>query len=95
MVEDFDNTYLVQRKISYGIKTSSKYLKLVAQRAGITKPLSMHIARHRFVGISGDNFPIQLLQKLYRHTSITTTIEYQKSFTTQDLDDALDQVING
>lgn len=95
MVEDFDNTYLVQRKISFGIKTSNKYLKLIAQRAGITKPLSMHIARHSFAGISGDKIPIQLLQKLYRHTSISTTIEYQKSFTTQDLDDALDQVING
>lgn len=34
-----------------------------------------------------------MLQKLYRHTSITTTIIYQSNFIHKDVDDALDAVI--
>src|SRR5690606_36954170 len=50
VVEDFSDKYLVQRKISYGIKNINKYLKLSAKMAGIDKPLTMHIARHSFAG---------------------------------------------
>lgn len=53
----------------------------------------MHIARHTFGNLSGDRIPIQLLQKLYRHTSITTTIGYQSNFINQDTDEALNSVI--
>lgn len=54
----------------------------------------MHIARHSFGNISGDRIPIQMLQKLYRHSSITTTIQYQSNFIQKDADDALDKVVN-
>jgi hypothetical protein len=54
----------------------------------------MHIARHTFGNISGDKIPIQMLQKLYRHTSITTTINYQGNFMHKDTDDALNSVID-
>jgi len=54
----------------------------------------MHIARHSFGNISGDKIPIQMLQKLYRHSSVTTTIRYQTNFMHKDADDALDKVIN-
>ncbi len=54
----------------------------------------MHIARHTFGNISGDKIPIQTLQKLYRHSSITTTINYQSNFTHREEDEALDKVIN-
>ena len=94
MVDDFSDSYLVQRKISYGVKTLNKYLKRLGEKAGIEKKLTMHIARHSFGNISGDRIPIQMLQKLYRHSNITTTINYQKAFTYKDADDALDAVIN-
>ena len=45
--------------------------------------------------ISGDKIPIQMLQKLYRHSDITTTINYQQSFINKDTDDALETVIGG
>ena len=54
----------------------------------------MHIARHTFGNISGDKISIQMLQKLYRHTSITTTIGYQANFIHKDADEALDSVTN-
>lgn len=53
----------------------------------------MHISRHTFGNLSGDEIPLQMLQKLYRHTSITTTINYQSSFIYKDADEALDRVI--
>lgn len=70
------------------------YLKRDAKKAGINKKLTMHIARHTFGNISGDKIPIQMLQKLYRHSSITTTINYQANFMHKDTDDALDKVID-
>ena len=54
----------------------------------------MHIARHSFGNIAGDKVSPQMLQKLYRHTSINTTIGYQGNFIHKDADDALDSVLN-
>ena len=90
-----DNDFLVQKKIAFTTSRYDKFLrKFVAPAAGIDKPLTMHIARHTFGNISGDKIPIQMLQKLYRHSSITTTIGYQANFIHKDADDALDAVIN-
>ncbi|PRX56284.1 site-specific integrase [Flagellimonas meridianipacifica] len=75
-------------------RTLNRRLQLVALTVGIDKRLSMHIARHTFGNISGDKIPIQMLQKLYRHSSITTTVAYQASFMKKDADEALDKVVN-
>lgn len=83
-----------QQKISYAVKSINESLEKVAALAKINKKLTMHIARHTFGNISGDKIPIQMLQKLYRHTSITTTIAYQANFIHKDTDEALDAVIN-
>lgn len=84
----------MQRKIKEVIRRINDALKEVALKTEITKPLTMHIARHTFGNISGDRIPIQMLQKLYRHSSITTTINYQKNFLFKEADDALDSVLN-
>jgi integrase len=86
--------FLVQRKIAFTTSRYDKFLrKFVAPAAKIEKPLTMHIARHTFGNISGDKIPIQMLQKLYRHSSITTTIGYQANFLHKNVDEALDAVI--
>ena len=72
----------------------NRRLETVAEKLGIEKKLSMHIARHSFGNISGDKIPIQMLQKLYRHSSITTTVNYQQNFMHKETDDALEKVIN-
>jgi integrase len=59
------------------------------------KKITCHVARHTFGNLSGDQIPIQMLQKLYRHSSITTTVSYQQAFMNRDTDDALDKVLNG
>jgi len=53
----------------------------------------MHIARHFFGNIAGDKIPIYSLQKLYRHSSIIITANYQQSFTKKDTNDANDRVV--
>lgn len=81
-------------KTKTATKKFNKYLKSIAEKAKIGKKVTMHIARHSFGNIAGDKIPIQMLQKLYRHSSITTTINYQANFMHRETDDALEKVIN-
>ena len=85
---------MLTRRIHTVNRNLNRHLKKIAAKVGIKKNMSMHIARHSFGNISGDKIPIQMLQKLYRHSSITTTINYQANFMRKDEDDALDKVIN-
>lgn len=71
----------------------NKYLKRIANMAGIDKNMSNHISRHSFGNIAGDKINPLMLQKLYRHSSLKTTIGYQANFIHKEADDALDQVI--
>jgi len=92
--DNLNNKFAVQRTIAFTTSRVDKFLrKHVAPACGIDKKLTMHLARHTFAQIAGDRIPIQVLQKLYRHSSITTTLGYQSNFTTKMTDDALDAVI--
>lgn len=91
---DFDDKRLFRTRIKTATRNFNRRLEIVAEKAGIDKKLSMHIARHSFGNISGDKIPIQMLQKLYRHSSVTTTILYQSNFIQKDADEALEKVIN-
>lgn len=86
-----------KKRLKTRIKTVNRNfnrrLEIVASKAGIDKKLTMHIARHSFGNISGNKIPIQMLQKLYRHSSVTTTVLYQSNFIQEDMDDALDKVV--
>ncbi|MET2983690.1 site-specific integrase [Aureibaculum conchae] len=84
----------IYAKTKTATKKYNKHLIQVANKAGIDKKITMHIARHSFGNISKDKIPIQMLQKLYRHSSLTTTISYQANFIHNDTDEALDSVIN-
>ncbi|MCW3120901.1 MAG: integrase family protein, partial [Flavipsychrobacter sp.] len=90
---NLDDQYFVQMRIKTKVAAINKSLKDVKKACSITKPLTMHIPRHSFGNISGEKISIQMLQKLYRHTHLTTTIGYQANFIHKDADDALDAVI--
>ena len=83
----------IYRKITTAKSKYNRSLKKIAKKVGITKSISCHIARHSFGNISGDKIPVQMLQKLYRHSDITTTINYQQSFMNRETDSALEAVI--
>lgn len=92
---DLKDKFITQRTIAFKTSAIDKYLKKqVAPLAGIDKKLTMHLARHSFAQVASDKIPVQILQKLYRHSSILTTMGYQSNFTTQQTDDALDKVLN-
>jgi len=91
---DFNDKRLFRTRIKTATRNFNRRLEIIAEKTGIDKKMSMHIARHSFGNISGDKIPIQMLQKLYRHSSVTTTILYQSNFTQKDTDEALDKVIN-
>ncbi len=84
----------VQKKISNATKTIDESLQKLSGILEINKKLTMHIARHTFGNLSGDRIPIQMLQKLYRHTSVLTTIGYQANFINKSTDEALDLVLS-
>jgi site-specific recombinase XerD len=83
-----ERTFILQ----HGKKQKGRIFE-IAGMAEINKKLTMHISRHTFGNLSGEEIPIQMLQKLYRHTSITTTINYQANFLYKDTDEALEKVI--
>ncbi|CDF80781.1 site-specific recombinase XerD [Formosa agariphila KMM 3901] len=91
---DFNNPADVLSKIKAANRKTNKYLKSIAVKAEITKSLTMHISRHSFGNIAGDRISPLMLQKLYRHSHLSTTIGYQGNFIHKDADDALDRVIN-
>jgi integrase len=91
---DLNDEFKMQRTIAFKTSAIDKILRLdVAPAAEVDKPITMHITRHTFGGISGDKIPIQMLQKLYRHAHVSTTIGYQSNFIHKTADDALDAVL--
>lgn len=91
---DANNPKDIYAKTRTANKKFNDILSQVAVKAKITKKLTMHIARHSFGNIAGDQIPIQMLQKLYRHSTITTTMYYQANFINSETDKALEKVVN-
>lgn len=61
---------------------------------GSTKNASQHKARHSFAQrVEDKNVHPKVLQKMYRHESILTTMNYQSNFSHKKADEALDAVL--
>ena len=94
VLTDLNDDFETQRKIAYAVNWHNKKLqKYIVPAAGIEGKVSMHIGRHTFATQAGDKIPLQMLQKLYRHSDVRTTIGYQKNFIYKDADEALDAVL--
>ncbi|KGL62338.1 site-specific integrase [Polaribacter sp. Hel1_85] len=84
----------VLTKTKTATKKFNKYLSHIASHLKIDKKITMHISRHSFGNLSGDKISVEILQKLYRHSNIATTMNYQKNFMHKAEDEALEKVIN-
>jgi len=91
---DLSNAKDVYNKIKTANKKFNYYLKSIARKADLDKKLTMHISRHSFGNIAADTIHPLMLQKLYRHSDLKTTINYQANFIHKEADDALDSVVN-
>lgn len=92
-VKNIDDKLEVQKKLKYRIRKLDKALRIIQAKIHIDKDITMHISRHTFGNIAGDKIPLQRLQQLYRHSSIETTLNYQKAFLYKGSDDALNTVL--
>jgi integrase/recombinase XerD len=73
----FTRVFSSKAKMPLTMKTIQKYVKIIAERAGINKKVSPHVLRHTFAVIylhKGGN--IRALQAILGHSSITTTDIY-------------------
>ena len=89
-----DNAKDVYNKRKTATKKFNDNLKSIAKKAKIDKKITMHIARHTFGNIAGDTIHPLMLQKLYRHRDLKTTLNYQAKFIHKEADDALNSVVN-
>jgi len=93
-LRNLDDAFIVKRTIAFATSRYDKFLRLyVAPAAKIKGRLTMHISRHTFATLASDKIPIQMLQKLYRHADVKTTLAYQANFIHKDADAALDAVL--
>jgi len=71
----------------------NKYLKKIAQQAGIPCKLSFHVSRHSFADIARQKgWGVYLISKALGHSSIKVTESYLKGFDTGALDEQMDQL---
>lgn len=91
---DLTNAKDIYNKKKTATKKFNDNLKSIMKKAGINKKVTMHIARHSFGNIAGDSIHPLMLQKLYRHSDLKTTINYQANFIHKEADEALNRVLN-
>lgn len=89
---------LSKKSLSSGIRVANRKinagLKIIGKAAGILKKISMHIARHTFGNLAKGTIPPEVLQLLYRHVHLSTTINYQSNFITEKTDVGLLTIAN-
>lgn len=92
---DYSDPVFLHSQIGSKTAIFNKYLKYIASRAGISKKLTTHIARHSFADIARqktDN--IYNLSKTLGHSSLKVTEAYLSSFDEKAVDDTLDSMFN-
>jgi site-specific recombinase XerD len=56
---------------------ANDYLHLIESRAGIHKPITMHVARHSFATLAiANGVPVENVSRMVGHTNIKTTQIY-------------------
>lgn len=96
--EDLDTMPARLKKSLYNMISSknayiNKYLKKVAEMAGIKKKVSMHIARHTFARIAKlQGIDNALLKNMLGHSKLETTERYMGEFDTLETDRAMAKI---
>ena len=74
---------------------AKKALFEIMKWIGSTKNGSQHKARHSFAQRAEEKeIHPKVLQKMYRHESLLTTMRYQSNFSFKEADDAIDAVVD-
>jgi len=90
-----DDRFEVRRRISFVSKRLNKTMDALMTMIGSSKKASQHKARHSFAQRAEEKeIHPKVLQKMYRHESILTTMIYQSNFSYKKADDAIDAVLD-
>jgi len=90
-----NDRFELRRQISFAVSRLNKAMAGIMQMINSTKSGSQHKARHAFAQRAEEKeVHPKVLQKLYRHESILTTMIYQSNFSFRKADDAVDSVLN-
>lgn len=89
-----DDRYYLRRKIGSTVKRLNEAMEKIMPMIGSTKNASQHKARHSFAQRAEEKeVHPKVLQKLYRHESLSTTMGYQSSFSHNKPDAAINAVV--
>jgi len=90
-----DNRMEVRKKIAFTVKRLNEAMAKIMEWIGSTKNASQHKARHSFAQRAEvKEIHPKVLQKMYRHESVSTTMKYQSNFSFKKADDAIDAVLD-
>ncbi|OOQ57338.1 site-specific integrase [Mucilaginibacter pedocola] len=89
-----DDRFELRRKIAFAVRRLNEAMEKIMPMIGSSKNGSQHKARHSFAQRAEDKeIHPKVLQGLYRHESILTTMKYQSNFSHKKADQAIDAVL--
>ncbi len=91
--EDYTDEVYLKKQLESKTALVNRYLKMVAQKAEVSKNLTTHVARHTFASIARDKIEdISKIQKFLRHSSLRETQVYLSELTDKSLDESTDEI---
>lgn len=94
-LQSLDDRMEVRRQVANTVHRLNKAMGTIMSLIGSTKNASQHKARHSFAQRAEEKeIHPKVLQKMYRHESILTTMIYQSNFSFKKADNAIDMVLD-
>lgn len=94
-LDNLDNRYALRLRINSVTRMIGEHMSTTMELLAINKNASPHKARHAFAQRAEEKeIHPKVLQKMYRHESIITTMQYQSNFSHKKADEALEAVID-
>lgn len=92
--KDYSDRVFLFNQVSSKNALINKNLKKIAEKLGLTKKVSFHIARHSFAAIAKNEIGISTdkISELLNHSSPSVTKTYLKGFENADLDNVLELI---
>jgi integrase/recombinase XerD len=94
-LDNLNDRYELRKRINFVTKMVGEHMAIIMALLSINKNASPHKARHAFAQRAEEKeIHPKVLQKMYRHESILTTMQYQSNFSHKKADEALEAVID-
>ncbi|PAW93183.1 hypothetical protein CKK33_06610 [Mucilaginibacter sp. MD40] len=94
-LDNLNDRYALRRRINSVTRLIGRHMVDIMKLLSINKNASPHKARHAFAQRAEEkDIHPKVLQKMYRHESILTTMHYQSNFSHRKADEALEAVID-